>query len=87
MGAWGLPRRAREPQDRSAAASGVGTPARPPPSPYSDQYETIVAQGHTRPTPTFGAPALVWHVGIGRDGRWMGPTGRPSPAIHTMRQA
>jgi len=33
-------------------------------SPYSPQYETIVAQGHTRPTPTFGAPALVWHVSV-----------------------
>jgi hypothetical protein len=33
-------------------------------SPYSDQYETIIRQGHTRPTPEFGAPTLVWHVGI-----------------------
>ena len=33
-------------------------------SPYSPQYQTIVAQGHERPTPSFGAPALVWHVGI-----------------------
>lgn len=34
------------------------------PSPYSDQYETIIRQGHERPTPEFGAPTLVWHVGI-----------------------
>jgi hypothetical protein len=33
-------------------------------SPYSDQYETIIRQGHTRPTPEFSAPTLVWHVGI-----------------------
>lgn len=33
-------------------------------SPYSRQYETIIAQGHERPTPTFGAPTLIWHVGI-----------------------
>jgi hypothetical protein len=28
------------------------------------QYETIIAQGHERPTPSFGAPTLVWHVAI-----------------------
>lgn len=35
-----------------------------PTSPYSAQYETIVAQGHEQPTPVFAAPALVWHVGV-----------------------
>ena len=35
-----------------------------PRSPYSLQYETIVAQGHERPTPAFGAPTVIWHVGI-----------------------
>ena len=34
------------------------------PSAYSAQYETIVAQGHERPTPSFGAPALIWHVAM-----------------------
>jgi len=33
-------------------------------SPYSEQYETIVGRGHTRPTATFGAPTLVWQVGV-----------------------
>jgi hypothetical protein len=33
-------------------------------SPYSDQYETIVGRGHTRPTATFGAPTLIWHVAV-----------------------
>src|SRR6478672_9101848 len=33
-----------------------------PRSPYSLQYETIVAQGHERPAPSFGAPTLIWHV-------------------------
>jgi hypothetical protein len=28
-------------------------------NPYSDQYETMIRQGHTRPTPEFGAPTLV----------------------------
>ncbi len=54
----------REPRDRSAAADGADTRPREPRSPYSDQYETIISQGHTRPTPSFGAPALVWHVAI-----------------------
>jgi hypothetical protein len=35
-----------------------------PPSPYSDQYETILAEGQARPTPAFGTPTLVWHVAI-----------------------
>jgi hypothetical protein len=35
-----------------------------PPSPYSDQYETILSEGQTRPAPSFGAPTLVWHVAI-----------------------
>jgi len=33
-------------------------------SPYSDQYETIVGRGHTRPTAAFGAPTLIWHIGV-----------------------
>lgn len=55
----------REPQDRAASATAPGS-AGPAPgrSPYSDQYETLISQGHTRPTPAFGAPALVWHVAI-----------------------
>jgi len=66
MGSWWFPRTAKEPQDRSAAADGLhsANKAHPPRSPYSDQYETIISQGHARPTPAFGAPALVWHVGI-----------------------
>ena len=33
-------------------------------SPYSNQYATITRVGQPPPTPTFGAPSLVWHVGI-----------------------
>lgn len=43
-----------------ADARPLGKPA----SPYSEQYETIIAQGHEQPTPVFAAPALVWHVGL-----------------------
>jgi Protein of unknown function (DUF3422) len=32
--------------------------------PYSAQYTTITREGHERPTPIFGAPTLVWHLGI-----------------------
>jgi hypothetical protein len=31
---------------------------------YSKQYTTIKRIGHARPTPGFGAPTLVWHLGI-----------------------
>jgi hypothetical protein len=47
----------------SAAAVAQGQ-VRLPPSPYSDQYETILSQGQIRPAPSFGAPTLVWHVAI-----------------------
>jgi hypothetical protein len=33
-------------------------------SPYSNQYTTITRVGQPPPTPAFGAPSLVWHVGI-----------------------
>jgi hypothetical protein len=54
-----------EPHDRAASghAARIAGDARGQ-SPYSDQYETIIAQGHARPTPSLGAPALVWHVAI-----------------------
>jgi hypothetical protein len=29
---------------------------------YTKQFFTITREGHTRPTPEFGAPSLVWHV-------------------------
>ena len=32
--------------------------------PTRSSIETIISQGHARPTPAFGAPALVWHVAI-----------------------
>jgi hypothetical protein len=32
--------------------------------PYSAQYNTINKEGHECPPPVFGAPALVWHLGI-----------------------
>jgi hypothetical protein len=55
----------RAPPDRSSSETEKGEDNRPPPrSPYSLQYETIVAQGHERPTPSFGAPTLTWHVAI-----------------------
>ena len=58
MGLRWVPRKTRDPQDRSAAASGPGieTEATRDASPYSEQYETMIAQGHERPTPVFGAP-------------------------------
>jgi hypothetical protein len=56
---------------------GDREPLRPPPSPYSDQYETIVAQGHARPTPAFGAPTLVWHVAIWPRRTLQGVNGAP----------
>jgi hypothetical protein len=81
MGSWWFPRRAAEPQDRSAAAGGQQAKGkvRPPRSPYSLQYETIVAQGHERPTPSFGAPALIWHVGIWPRRTVDGEGGEPQP--------
>src|SRR5262245_60391666 len=48
----------------SSAQGQRKAPLPPPESPYSDQYETIIRQGHTRPIPEFGAPTLVWHIGI-----------------------
>jgi hypothetical protein len=54
--------------DRKPAGPGASRQSRqnqpPSGSPYSDQYETIIRQGHTRPIPEVGAPALLWHVGI-----------------------
>jgi len=32
--------------------------------PYSNQYTTITRVGQPPPTPTFGAPTLVWHLGV-----------------------
>lgn len=32
--------------------------------PYSTQYNIINRIGHARPTPSFGAPTIVWHLGI-----------------------
>lgn len=32
--------------------------------PYSEQYTAMKREGHKRPTPTFGAPTLVWHIGV-----------------------
>lgn len=32
--------------------------------PYSAQYNTMNREGHECPPPTFGAPTLVWHLGI-----------------------
>ena len=32
--------------------------------PYSEQYVALTKEGHERPTPIFGAPTLVWHLGI-----------------------
>ena len=58
--------RTSEPQDRSGGtdAARAGKWRRPGAWPYSSQYQAIVAQGHERPTPAFGAPTLVWHVGL-----------------------
>ena len=56
-----VPRPLPEPQDRPGA-EGVQHAPSSGRSPYASQYETIVSRGHTRPTPSFSAPALVWHV-------------------------
>ena len=58
-GWWFWPKASTPPDD--AASQHEGAVRR---SPYSLQYETIVAQGHERPTPSFGAPTLIWHVGV-----------------------
>jgi hypothetical protein len=39
-------------------------PVRLPPSPYAEQYETVLSQGQVRPAPAFGAPTLIWHVAV-----------------------
>src|SRR5262245_51307026 len=61
---WKRLRQLWEQQDGSGtpkvSTAGVATRR----SPYSEQYETIIGQGHERPTPSFGAPTLVWHVGV-----------------------
>jgi hypothetical protein len=31
---------------------------------YSKPYKTITHIGHARPTPSFGAPTLIWQLGI-----------------------
>jgi hypothetical protein len=31
---------------------------------YSNQYQAIIRQGHTKPPPGFGSPTFVWHLGI-----------------------
>ncbi|MFZ1105326.1 MAG: hypothetical protein WAN86_21155, partial [Hyphomicrobiaceae bacterium] len=61
-----FPRSKRGLQERLAAGAAAidQGPVRLPPSPYSDQYETILSEGQTRPAPAFGAPTLVWHVAI-----------------------
>jgi len=33
-------------------------------NPYSAQYTTTTREGHEHPPPTFGAPTLIWHLGI-----------------------
>src|SRR5436853_127113 len=32
--------------------------------PFSAQYIATAREGHEHPPPTFGAPTLVWHLGI-----------------------
>jgi hypothetical protein len=59
----GLPGRLQE-RLAAGAAAIEQEPVRLPPSPYSDEYETLLTQGHPRPAPAFGAPTLVWHVAI-----------------------
>ncbi len=31
---------------------------------YSEQYQHITSEGHSKPPPSFGSPTLVWHLGI-----------------------
>jgi len=32
--------------------------------PHAPRYSAVLQEGHRRPPPTFGAPTLVWHLGI-----------------------
>lgn len=59
---WWFLRKGGEPIEHSLAQDRRGRLLER--SPYSPQYETIVAQGHERPTPSCGAPALIWHLAI-----------------------
>ncbi len=49
-------------RQRPAASKPARWASRPRPIPTSTRPSS--RQGHTRPTPSFGAPALVWHVAI-----------------------
>jgi hypothetical protein len=72
MSFWGWWRTADDPEQRGkgedrkrgATPEQAAGRRRAGGSPYSEQYETIVGRGHTRPTAMFGAPTLVWHVGV-----------------------
>src|SRR5262249_22273846 len=72
---WKRVRQVWEPQDRPGAVARQTTTGGPR-SPYSEQYETIIGQGHERPTPSFGAPTLVWHVGV-----WPRPAGSDKDGV------
>lgn len=51
--------------------------------PYSDQYGATNAEGHEHPPPAFGAPTLIWHLGISP--HWPSPARRidaPLKDIH-----
>ena len=32
--------------------------------PYSQQYAALNLEGHEHPPPSFGAPTLIWHIGL-----------------------
>jgi hypothetical protein len=46
--------------------------------PYSPQYRIATREGHERPTPSFGAPTLVWHLGLW-PGRGASVRSKPDP--------
>lgn len=46
---------------------------------FSSQFDLIKREGHRRPPPVFGAPTLVWHVGV-----WPSLTNDPQHAEITV---
>lgn len=48
---------------------------------YSDQYGTLVGEGHRSPPPEFGTPTMIWHMGI-----WPRHMPGDSPQTKTERE-
>lgn len=50
---------------------------------HSQQYSTVVGEGHHLPPPSFGAPTLVWHFGIWESGNLDDDKYRSGDKSHT----